>query len=270
MPEAVIVSAARSPIGRAFKGSLKDVRPDDLTAEIVKAALAKVPELDPTQIDDLMLGCGLPGGEQGHNLGRVVAVQMGMDHLPGCTITRYCSSSLQTTRMAMHAIKAGEGDVFISAGVETVSRRVNGTSDGMPGTHNPLFAEAEARTAAPRRERRRGLARPARGRPSARRLHRDGPDRREPRPPQGRHPQGHGRVRRAVPEPRREGHRRRLLGARDHPGHDPRRHGRLARTTALAPASPWRAWRASSRSSVPTAWSPPATAARSTTARPRW
>ncbi|WP_181769214.1 acetyl-CoA C-acetyltransferase [Streptomyces albidus (ex Kaewkla and Franco 2022)] len=147
MPEAVIVSAARSPIGRAFKGSLKDVRPDDLTAEIVKAALAKVPELDPAQIDDLMLGCGLPGGEQGHNLGRVVAVQMGMDHLPGCTITRYCSSSLQTTRMAMHAIKAGEGDVFISAGVETVSRQVNGSSDGMPGTHNPLFADAEARTA---------------------------------------------------------------------------------------------------------------------------
>ncbi|UGY91803.1 acetyl-CoA C-acetyltransferase [Streptomyces gobiensis] len=148
MPEAVIVSAARSPIGRAFKGSLKDIRPDDLTAEIIQAALAKVPELDPTQIDDLMLGCGLPGGEQGHNLGRIVAVQMGMDHLPGCTITRYCSSSLQTTRMAMHAIKAGEGDVFISAGVEMVSRSVKGSSDGMPDTHNPVFAEAEARTAA--------------------------------------------------------------------------------------------------------------------------
>ncbi|MGI5352828.1 acetyl-CoA C-acetyltransferase [Streptomyces sp. CA-250714] len=148
MPEAVIVSAARSPIGRAFKGSLKDVRPDDLTAEIIKAALAKVPELDPADIDDLMLGCGLPGGEQGHNLGRVVAVQLGMDHLPGCTITRYCSSSLQTTRMALHAIKAGEGDVFLSAGVEMVSRSVKGSSDGMPDTHNPLFAEAEARTAA--------------------------------------------------------------------------------------------------------------------------
>lgn len=148
MPEAVIVSAARSPIGRAFKGSLKDIRPDDLTAEIIQAALAKVPELDPTQIDDLMLGCGLPGGEQGHNLGRTVAVQMGMDHLPGCTITRYCSSSLQTTRMALHAIKAGEGDVFVSAGVEAVSRQINGSSDGMPNTHNPLFADAEARTAA--------------------------------------------------------------------------------------------------------------------------
>ena len=148
MPEAVIVSAARSPIGRAFKGSLKDLRPDDLTAKIIEAALAKVPELDPTTIDDLMLGCGLPGGEQGHNLGRIVAVQMGMDHLPGCTVTRYCSSSLQTTRMALHAIKAGEGDVFISAGVETVSRSVKGSSDGLPDTHNPLFADAEARTAA--------------------------------------------------------------------------------------------------------------------------
>ncbi len=148
MPEAVIVSTARSPIGRAFKGSLKDVRPDDLTTHVIQAALAKVPGLDPRDIDDLMLGCGLPGGEQGYNLGRVVAVQLGMDHLPGCTITRYCSSSLQTTRMALHAIKAGEGDVFISAGVETVSRSVKGSSDGLPDTKNPLFAEAEARTAA--------------------------------------------------------------------------------------------------------------------------
>ncbi|MDX3534034.1 acetyl-CoA C-acetyltransferase [Streptomyces sp. MB09-01] len=148
MPEAVIVSTARSPIGRAGKGSLKDVRPDDLTATIIQAALAKIPELDPRQIDDLMLGCGLPGGEQGHNLARIVAVQMGMDYLPGTTITRYCSSSLQTSRMALHAIKAGEGDVFISAGVETVSRFAKGSSDGLPDTHNPLFGDAEARTAA--------------------------------------------------------------------------------------------------------------------------
>lgn len=148
MPEAVIVSAARSPIGRAFKGSLKDLRPDDLTATIIGAALAKVPELDPADIDDLMLGCGLPGGEQGNNLGRIVAVQMGLDRLPGCTVTRYCSSSLQTSRMALHAIKAGEGDVFISAGVEMVSRFVKGSSDSLPDTHNPFFAEAEARTAA--------------------------------------------------------------------------------------------------------------------------
>ncbi|MFJ5153635.1 acetyl-CoA C-acetyltransferase [Streptomyces sp. NPDC088353] len=148
MPEAVIVSTARSPIGRAFKGSLRDLRPDDLTATIIQAALAKIPELDPRDIDDLMLGCGLPGGEQGNNLGRIVAVQMGMDHLPGCTITRYCSSSLQTSRMALHAIRAGEGDVFVSAGVEMVSRFTKGNSDSLPDTHNPLFADAEARTAA--------------------------------------------------------------------------------------------------------------------------
>ncbi|WP_026453375.1 acetyl-CoA C-acetyltransferase [Saccharomonospora iraqiensis] len=147
MPEAVIVSAARSPIGRAGKGSLVNMRPDDLTTQMVRAALDKVPQLDPAEIDDLMLGCGLPGGESGFNMGRVVAVQLGYDHLPGCTITRYCSSSLQTTRMALHAIRAGEGDVFISAGVETVSRGVNGTSDSWPDTHNPLFADAEARTA---------------------------------------------------------------------------------------------------------------------------
>ncbi len=147
MPEAVIVATARSPIGRAFKGSLKDLRPDDLTATIVRAALDKVPALDPTDIDDLILGCGLPGGEQGHNMGRVVSVLLGMDHLPGTTITRYCSSSLQTTRMAMHAIKAGEGDVFISAGVEMVSRFVKGNSDSLPDTENPLFDDAKARVA---------------------------------------------------------------------------------------------------------------------------
>jgi acetyl-CoA C-acetyltransferase len=147
MPEAVIVSAARSPIGRAFKGSLKDLRADDLTATIVRAALDKVPALDPADIDDLMLGCGLPGGEQGYNLGRIVAVQLGLDRLPGCTITRYCSSSLQTSRMALHAIRAGEGEVFVSAGVEMVSRFTKGSSDGLPETQNPLFTEAQARTA---------------------------------------------------------------------------------------------------------------------------
>ncbi|NYJ06280.1 acetyl-CoA C-acetyltransferase [Petropleomorpha daqingensis] len=147
MPEAVIVATARSPIGRAFKGSLKDLRPDDLATTIVRAALDKVPALDPADIDDLMLGCGLPGGEQGYNMGRVVSVLLGYDHLPGTTITRYCSSSLQTTRMAMHAIKAGEGDVFISAGVEMVSRFVKGNSDSLPDTHNPAFADAQGRVA---------------------------------------------------------------------------------------------------------------------------
>lgn len=148
MPEAVIVSTARSPIGRAGKGSLKDVRADDLTVQVLRAALAKVPQLDPADIDDLMLGCGLPGGEQGFNLGRVVSVLAGFDRLPATTVTRYCASSLQTTRMALHAIKAGEGDVFISAGVETVSRFARGSSDSWPDTHNPLFADAEARSAA--------------------------------------------------------------------------------------------------------------------------
>jgi len=146
MPEAVIVSAARSAIGRANKGSLKDLRPDDLTATIIKAALDKVPALDPHTVDDLYLGCGLPGGESGNNMARVVNVLNGMDDVPGATLTRYCASSVQTTRMAFHAIKAGEGDVFISAGVEMVSRFAKGTSDHWPDTNNPLFDEAKART----------------------------------------------------------------------------------------------------------------------------
>ena len=148
MPEAVIVATARSPIGRAGKGSLVSMRPDDLTVQMVRAALDKVPALDPHDIDDLMLGCGQPAGEAGFNIARVVAVELGYDFLPGVTVNRYCSSSLQTTRMAFHAIKAGEGSAFISAGVETVSRFPNGTSDGWPDSHNPLFADAEARTAA--------------------------------------------------------------------------------------------------------------------------
>jgi acetyl-CoA C-acetyltransferase len=146
MPEAVIVATARSPIGRAGKGSLTPIRPDDLAAQIVAAALAKVPQLDPADVSDLMLGCGLPGGEQGFNMARVVAVLLGYDHLPGTTVNRYCSSSLQTTRMAFHAIKAGEGDVFISAGVECVSRFAKGSSDSLPGTQNPSFADARGRT----------------------------------------------------------------------------------------------------------------------------
>src|ERR1041384_4819621 len=198
MPEAVIVATARSPIGRAAKGSLRDLRPDDLAttiidaalakvpqldrtliedlylgcglpggeqgfnmgrvvaATIIDAALAKVPQLDRTLIEDLYLGCGLPGGEQGFNMGRVVATLLGLDGLPGATVTRYCSSSLQTTRMAFHAIKAGEGDIFVSAGVETVSRYARGSSDGLPseaqalvggGWENPKYDEARARTA---------------------------------------------------------------------------------------------------------------------------
>jgi acetyl-CoA C-acetyltransferase len=146
MPEAVIVATARSPIGRAGKGSLTSIRPDDLAVQVVSAALAKVPQLDPADVGDLILGCGLPGGEQGFNMARVVAVLLGHDHLPGTTVNRYCSSSLQTTRMAFHAIKAGEGDVYISAGVECVSRLARGSSDSWPDTKNPVFGEAKERT----------------------------------------------------------------------------------------------------------------------------
>jgi acetyl-CoA C-acetyltransferase len=146
VPEAVIVAVARSPIGRAGKGSLKEMRPDDLTVQMVQAALAKVPELDPQEIDDLLLGCGSPAGEAGNNLGRSVAVLAGLDQVGGVTVNRYCSSSLQTTRMAFHAIKAGEGHAFLSAGVEAVSRYFKGSADGLPGTDNPLFDGAQART----------------------------------------------------------------------------------------------------------------------------
>jgi acetyl-CoA C-acetyltransferase len=155
MAEAVIVATARSPIGRAHKGSLRELRPDDLAATIVQAALDKVPQLDRTEIEDLYLGCGLPGGEQGFNMARVVATLIGLDGLPGATLTRYCASSLQTTRMAFHAIRAGEGDVFVSAGVETVSRYARGNSDALPpeaqalvggGWQNPRFDKARARS----------------------------------------------------------------------------------------------------------------------------
>jgi acetyl-CoA C-acetyltransferase len=142
MPEAVIVAAGRSPIGRAFKGHLVDVRPDDLASFIVSKVLEKVPEVQAPMIDDLICGCGLPGGEQGFNLGRVISILSRLD-TPGCTVTRYCSSSLQTTRMAYHAIKAGEGDVFLSVGVECVSRYGNGTSDP-PDAHNPRLKAGNA------------------------------------------------------------------------------------------------------------------------------
>ena len=122
MPEAVIVATARSPIGRANKGSLTTLRPDDMSTQIVKALMEKVPQVQGADVDDLMMGIGQPAGEGGFNIARVVAVLAGLDDVPGVTVNRYCSSSLQTIRMAFHAIKAGEGDCFIAAGVETVSR----------------------------------------------------------------------------------------------------------------------------------------------------
>jgi acetyl-CoA C-acetyltransferase len=135
MPEPVVVAYGRSPIGRAFKGSLIDWRPDDLAALVVEKVLDRVPALDRGAIDDLICGCGLPGGEQAFNLGRIVSILTRLN-CPGTTVTRYCASSLQTTRMAAHAIRAGEGEAFLSVGVECTTRYQNGTSD-MPQCQNP-------------------------------------------------------------------------------------------------------------------------------------
>lgn len=135
----VIVATARSPIGRAFKGSMAEIRPDDLSAQIVNRVLEKVPELPTEEIEDLIMGTGSPGGEQGFNIGRATAVLAGLGDVPGTTVNRYCSSSLQTIRMAAHAIKAGEGDAFIAAGVECVSRYGKGNADSLPDTANPIF-----------------------------------------------------------------------------------------------------------------------------------
>ncbi len=144
--EAVIVATARTPIGRANRGSLVDLRPDDLGATIVQALLEKAPAVDPGLVEDVIWGCAQPAGEAGYNVARVTALLAGLEGVPGVTVNRYCSSSLQTIRMAAHAIKAGEGDVFVAGGVETVSRFRSGMSDGGPGTHNAKFTDAEART----------------------------------------------------------------------------------------------------------------------------
>ena len=146
MPEAVIVATGRTPIGRAFKGSLVDMRPDDLTALVIRTVLAKLPELDPQSVEDVIVGCGQPAGESGFNVARVAALLAGLPDVPGVTVNRYCSSSLQTIRMAAHAIRAGEGDVFVAAGVETVSRFASGASDSGKAV-NELFSDAMDRTA---------------------------------------------------------------------------------------------------------------------------
>jgi len=142
--EAVVVATARTPIGRAFKGSLKDVRPDDLSVQVIQALLAKVPELPPEQIDDLYWGSAEQGGKHGGNLARIIAVLLGYDHLPAAMVNRYCATSVQTTRMAYHAIKAGEGEIFISGGVESVSQYTAflGAGGIDPALLNPRFAEA--------------------------------------------------------------------------------------------------------------------------------
>ena len=144
MAEPVIVATSRTPIGRASKGSLVDARPDDMSAFIVKDVLGKVDGLDPAEVEDIIWGIGQPGGEGGFNIGRIIAVMNEME-VPGVTVNRYCSSSLQTIRMAAHAIKAGEGDCFVAGGVETVSRYMNGAAD--TGPRNELFADAEQRSA---------------------------------------------------------------------------------------------------------------------------
>ena len=155
MPDAVIVATGRTPIGRAFKGSLVECRPDDLAALAIKEVVAKVPQLDPAEIEDVILGCGQPGGESGFNIARVAALLAGID-APGVTVNRYCSSSLQSIRMAAHAITAGEGDVFVSP----ASRRRAGSSSAWPTTARrtrcstrPACAATSARRAAPRRGR---------------------------------------------------------------------------------------------------------------------
>ena len=149
MPEAVIVAAARSPIGRAQKGSLASVRPDDLAETTIAAALDQVPELVPSTVEDLLLGCAEPHDKQGGNLARRIAVQLGLDSVPGTTVNRFCSSSVQTRGLAFHAIKAGEGDVLISAGVECVSRYRSFAGAGAEAEDviNPRFADARELTA---------------------------------------------------------------------------------------------------------------------------
>ena len=142
MAEAVIVATSRTPIGRANKGSLTEVRPDDMSAFILKDVLNKV-DIDPDEVEDVLWGIGQPGGEGGYNIARVISAMLGLE-IPGVTVNRYCSSSLQTIRMAAHAIKAGEGDCFVAGGVETVSRYMHGAAD--TGPHNETFSDAEART----------------------------------------------------------------------------------------------------------------------------
>ena len=265
MPEAVIVATGRTPIGRANKGSLVECRPDDLAALVIREVLAKVPQLDPQSVEDVILGSGQPAGEAGYNIGRVAAVLAGLPDVPGVTVNRYCSSSLQTIRMAAHAIKAGEGDVFVAAGVETVSRYMHGAAD--VGPHNERCSPPPKPGPSP-----------ARPRPASPWTPLDGafPDvyiamgqtAENVAEYQEGEPRGAGRVRRAVPAPGRGRPGGRLLRPGDHPGHAGRRHrgdqGR--RTPAPAPRS--RSWPPSTRCSGRVGPSPPATPARSTTAPP--
>ncbi len=147
MNQAVIVAAVRSPIGRAFRGSLVELRADDMSAQVLLALLSEVPDLKASSIEDVIWGCASPAGEQGYNIARVVALLCGLTEVPGTTVNRYCASSLQAIRMGAHAIIAGECDVCVAGGVESTSRYVLGCADDMPATHNPRFDDAEQRTA---------------------------------------------------------------------------------------------------------------------------
>ena len=267
--EAVIVSAVRSPIGRARKGSLAGMRPDDLTAQVVRAALDAVPALDPTEVEDLLLGCGLPGGEQGHNLARIVAVQLGHGH---------------PARRDDHAVLLVVGADRAHGRARHPRRRGRRLPrrrrrDRLAVRQGQL--RQPARHAQPAVRRRRGphgrggrgrrdrVARPARRRPAPRRLHRDGADRRERGAGRGRDARGDGPLRRALAAAGGRRSAERLLGARDHPGDAARRLGDGARRQPARRAPPTPHSPTSSRSSVPTGASPPATPARSTTAPPR-
>src|SRR5437764_1505092 len=158
MPEAVIADAIRTPIGRAAKGSLKSVRADELAAIPLKALIERNPALDPKSVGDVMMGCGYGEGESGYNVGRIASLLAGIDHhVPACTVNRFCASSLQTIRMAFHAIKAGEGDQYIAAGVEAVSRaglgagmmdeakhpKLNGSDGSLYDVYIPMGQTAE-------------------------------------------------------------------------------------------------------------------------------
>ncbi|HYB48880.1 MAG TPA: acetyl-CoA C-acyltransferase, partial [Streptosporangiaceae bacterium] len=143
MSEAVIVSIARTPIGRAVKGSLIDQRPDDLGAYVVTEVLGRVPQLDRGQIDDVICGCALPGGEQSHNIARIISILTGTG-APGTTVNRYCASSLQAVRMAFHAIKADEGSAFLCVGVESSTRSPFGVFSDQPDTQNPRLQAGNA------------------------------------------------------------------------------------------------------------------------------
>ncbi len=208
MPEAVIVDAVRTPIGRAFKGSLTQIRPDDMGAFIVDQLLARNEGVDPATIDDLICGCGMTQGEQAYNIGRIIVLlsEKLPDSVTGSTIARYCASSLNAIRIAADSVKAGDGDTYIAAGVESVSRAGPNSEATLPDTQNPKLQGKDGH---------------------AQRVHLDGRDGRERGRALQREARGHGRVRQALAGPRRRVAGERLLRPRDHPGRDAGRQRRL-------------------------------------------